>query len=118
MDQGAIDIPDLEDSYYLNALLTHLPNSTIISRLEDFAYIPKFDYIYYLKDGQIAEEGTPKSLLQNQDSILTKEFKKTNKKLFRFTLKCLGLDIRCSTLCDRLKIKRDREKGKDEMIEG
>ena len=37
MDEGAIDIPDLEDTVYLNALFQYLPNTTIIASLDNLS---------------------------------------------------------------------------------
>jgi len=80
MDEGAIDVPDLDDKFYLEALHEHLPNSTIVTVLNNFDYVNKFDYLYWFKEGEIVEEGTPIELLKRGDSLLSKSFRRSDKK--------------------------------------
>lgn len=115
MDEGAIDVPDLDDKYYLEALFEHLKNTTIVTTLNNFDYLNKFDYVYWFKDGEIVEEGEPKELLERDDSILSKSFRRTNKKLYRFIRASMGIKEADQSLASKLR-KRDKSQPKDEKL--
>lgn len=83
MDDGCIDVPDLEDKYYVDALLDHQDNTTIVAVLNNFDYINRFDYLYWFQNGVIVEEGSPKDLIQKEGGLMRTSFKKADKKLFR-----------------------------------
>lgn len=38
MEEGCIDVPDLEDKFFFEALFSHLPNTTIVTILNSFDY--------------------------------------------------------------------------------
>ena len=84
MDDGCIDVPDLEDGYFVDALLNHQDNTTVVAVLNNFDYINRFDYLYWFQNGVIVEEGSPKELMTKEDGLMAKSFKKSNKKLYRF----------------------------------
>lgn len=115
-DELSCDIPDLEDKYYVDALFCHLNNTAIVAVLHNFDYVNKFDYIYWFKDGKVIEQGTPNALLEDDDSLLSKSFRKNNKKLYRFILQALGIDKGDKDIASKLR-KRDKDEPKDPNLE-
>merc|ERR1711988_1448434 len=79
------------DKYYFDAIFDNLKNTTIVTVLNGFDYLNYFDTVFWLKDGQVVERGSPKALLDNDDSILCKEVKKSSKKMYKFLLEKVGI---------------------------
>jgi len=116
MEEGCVDVPDLEDKYYFDAIFDNLKHSTIVTILNGFDYLNYFDMIYWLKDGQVVERGSPKTLLDNDDSILCKEVKKSSKKMFKFLLAACGIEREKKSVIDILKA-RDPDAPKNFKLE-
>lgn len=116
MEEGCIDVPDLEDKYYFDAIFDNLKHTTIVTILNGFDYLNYFDMIYWMKDGQVVERGSPQTLLDNDDSILCKEVKKSSKKMFKFLLAACGIEREKKSVIDILKA-RDPDAPKNFKLE-
>ena len=116
MDDGCIDVPDLEDGHYFDALIDQQQDTTVVAVLNNFDYINRFDYLYWFDNGVIAEEGTPKELMTKEGGIMAKAFRKSNKKLYRFIAGKMGIDLGTGSLSSQLK-KRNKDDPRDPMLE-
>lgn len=92
MEEGHIDVPDLEDKYFFDAIFDNMKNSTIVTVLSGFDYLASFDVIYWMKDGKVVERGSPKTLLDKDNSILATECKKSSKKMYKFLMAAVGIN--------------------------
>lgn len=89
--ESAIDISGLNDIFFLDALFALMPNTTIVYICEDFDFVHVFDHIYWLGNNKILHNDTPKNILQDPESLLSKSFKSYSKKSYRFALTALEI---------------------------
>jgi Ca2+-binding EF-hand superfamily protein len=56
-----------------------------------------------LKDGKVAENGTPRALMERENSIVHCEVKKASKKFFKYLLGAVGIHIPKKSVIELLK---------------
>jgi Ca2+-binding EF-hand superfamily protein len=89
--ESAIDISGLNDKFFLDALFALMPKTTIVYICEDFDFVHVFDHIYWLGNNKILLNDTPKNILADPESLLSKSFKSFSKKSYRFALGSLEI---------------------------
>lgn len=85
--------------------------------MNNFDYINQFDQLYLFESGEIVEQGTPKKLMETETGILYQKCKETDRKLFNFIQKSLGIECVKGGMIALIKKSREKDSRRDVDLE-